>query len=258
MNGSTAEPDLSPLPDALRERVAAHWETYRGNAGRATVSGAVLETLPRVWACSELVALTCALHPGVLHELVESGDLERGYADGELGRRVAGAAGKVDSEASLYRLLRRIRKREAIRIAWRNLAGWADLEEVMATLSELADACIHAALTVLYELACAQRGTPRDDEGDPVAMSVLGLGKLGGRELNFSSDIDLIFAYRAEGRTDGDRPLSNHEFKARHPGDHHVTEDGYVFRVDMRLRPNGNSGRVVLRRHRPVLPGARA
>jgi len=251
MTEAAATPDFSALPGALRERVETHWATYCENQGRPPASGAVAETLPGVWACSEFVARTCALQPALLHELEQSGDLERAYAAHELRGRIEALADELDTEEKLYRALRRLRRREAVRVAWRDLAGWADLDEVMAAMSELADACIQLALARLYALACAERGTPRDADGEPVAMSVLGLGKLGGRELNFSSDIDLIFAYRADGDTDGARPLSNHELFSKlgrrliHALDH-VTEDGYVFRVDMRLRPNGNSGPLAL------------
>ena len=247
----TAQPDLSGLPAELRERVEAHWVTYCENARQRIEAGPVLNSLPLVWACSEFVAKHCSLHPGLLHELHESGDLERVYTGQELRRRVSALGAEIESEQDLYAALRRLRKREAIRIAWRDLAGWADLDEVMATLSALADACLQLALDKLYEFACEQRGTPRDEKGEKVEMAVLGLGKLGGGELNFSSDIDLIFAYRADGHTDSKRALSNHEFFRKlgtgliHALDH-VTEDGYVFRVDMRLRPNGNSGPIVL------------
>ncbi|MFZ0486447.1 MAG: bifunctional [glutamate--ammonia ligase]-adenylyl-L-tyrosine phosphorylase/[glutamate--ammonia-ligase] adenylyltransferase [Arenicellales bacterium] len=251
MSAAAAEPDFSVLPNVLRGWVEAQWETYCTNAPHSLPEGGTLDTLTRVWGCSEFVARTCALHPDVLLELQESGDLDRPYTEHELARRVAALAADVESEEDLYVALRRLRRREAVRIAWRDLAGWADLDEVMAVMSELADASLQLALDTVYGLACEQRGTPRDEHGKAVAMSVLGLGKLGGRELNFSSDIDLIFAYRADGDTDAKRSLSNHEFFRKLAvrlirALEHLTEDGYVFRVDMRLRPNGDSGPLVL------------
>jgi len=250
----TREPasiDFGELPEALRERVASHWQTWRDNGGRALEGGALARTLPRVWACSEFVAKTCALHPAVPAELSDSGDLERAYAPGELSARLTRLGEQADTEQALYAGLRRVRTREAVRLAWRDLAGWADLGEVMTTMSELADAAADAALTVLFRLECERRGTPRDEAGKAVGLVVLGLGKLGGRELNFSSDIDLIFAYRADGETDGARPLSNHEFFRKLSTRlinalDKITEDGCVFRVDMRLRPNGSSGPIAL------------
>ncbi|MBS1269147.1 MAG: Bifunctional glutamine synthetase adenylyltransferase/adenylyl-removing enzyme [Gammaproteobacteria bacterium] len=251
MSSNTPQPDFSTLPDNLREHVVTHWDTYCANARHRLAARSVIDALPRVWACSEFVARTCALHPDLLHELQDSGELARRYEDGELSRHVASLAQDIDSEQDLYRVLRRLRQRQAIRIAWRDLAGWADLDEVMSTLSELANGCIQLALITLYDLACTQRGTPCDEHDQRVDLSALALGKLGGRELNFSSDIDLIFAYRAEGHTDSAQPLSNREFFTKlctrliNVLDH-ITEDGYVFRVDMRLRPNGGSGPIVL------------
>jgi glutamate-ammonia-ligase adenylyltransferase len=156
-----------------------------------------------------------------------------------------------------------------VRIAWRDLAGWADLHEVMATLSALADACLEGALSKLHGWAVQKNGEPRGEHsGAPQSLVVLGLGKLGGQELNFSSDIDLIFAYPEEGdvqgrtsvargrtpgatETVGSRALSNHEFFVRLGQSliqvlNETTAEGFVFRVDMRLRPNGASGPLVL------------
>ena len=95
--------------------------------------------------------------------------------------------------------LRHFRRRALIRIAWRDLAGWADLSETLMDLSLLADACIQFALNFLYDQACELRGTPLLPDGSPQQIVVLGMGKLGAYELNFSSDIDLIFAYPEEG-----------------------------------------------------------
>jgi len=138
-----------------------------------------------------------------------------------------------------------------VRIAWRDLAGWANLEETVTTLSALADACLEEALAKLYEWACARDGAPKEEAGGATAkFVVLGMGKLGGEELNFSSDIDLIFCYSEEGETDK-RGLSNHEFFVRlgqrlNQALNEQTADGFVFRVDMRLRPNGASGPLAL------------
>jgi len=103
-----------------------------------------------------------------------------------------------------------------IRIAWRDLAGWADLSQTMADLSALADACINQALLLLYEWACQKYGIPEGYDGSPQHLVVLGMGKLGGGELNFSSDVDLIFAYPSTGQTRGVwESISNEEFFVR-------------------------------------------
>ncbi len=210
------------------------------------------ESVPRVFGGSEFVSKTCIAQPGVLAELVSSGDLHRRYPPGTLAEAARAIVAGVAGPETLNTQLRAFRRREALRVAWRDLAGWADLDEVMETMSELADACIDAALNRLHTWFCRERGAPiGSGSGEPVALTVLGLGKLGGRELNFSSDVDLIFAYAEEGETDAARPISNHEFftrlgRALIQTLDAVTAEGYVFRVDLRLRPNGDSGPLVL------------
>ena len=135
----------------------------------------------------------------------------------------------------------------------RDLAGSADLAEVVATWSALAEVCIAAALDFHHTALAARHGEPRDEHGQPQQMVVVAMGKLGGGELNVSSDIDLVYLYPEEGDTAADdpasatRPVSNHEFFVRLGrkltaalGEN--TADGYVFRVDLRLRPWGDSG----------------
>lgn len=209
-------------------------------------------SIPVVFAASEFVSKTCIANPAVLRELVTSGALQRPHPPGALADALAEALTDSADEPSLQAALRKFRRCEALRLAWRDLAGWADLHEVMATMSDLADACIQNALERLYAWSCAARGTPLGAaSGEPVQLSVLALGKLGGRELNFSSDVDLMFTYAEEGETDGPRPISNHEFFTRLGRSliktlDAMTEDGFVFRVDLRLRPNGDSGPLVL------------
>ena len=204
----------------------------------------------RVLAISPFVVRTVSAHPDLLAELTQHGDLTRAYVPGELQQRLKEAlAGCVD-EPALQNALRRQRAREMLRIAWRDIAGWADLDETVRTLSAFADACLRSALEKLTAWAEARDGVPRDAHGQPAQFVVLGMGKLGGEELNFSSDIDLIFAYSADGVTDA-RGLSNHEYFVR-LGQKLInvlqesTAEGFVFRVDMRLRPNGASGPLAI------------
>jgi len=242
------------IPIPLRGGVENYWHGLREQLAPLPHAGVEtwLPALPKVFAASDFVARACVQHPGLLHELVETGDLLRAYGAGELTRRLARELANVADEAALKARLRMLRRREMVRIAWRDLAGLADLSEVMATLSELADACVHEALDKLHAWACARYGTPRGAHSrQPQSLVVLGLGKLGGGELNFSSDIDLIFAYPEEGETAGAQVLSNHEFFIRLGQSligalHENTADGFVFRVDMRLRPNGASGPLAL------------
>ncbi len=146
--------------------------------------------------------------------------------------------------------LRRWRRREFVRIAWRDLAGWAQLSETLADLSACADAAIAAACDFAMRTLSARHGVPRSAEAAAQPLMVVGMGKLGGGELNFSSDVDLILLFPEHGETDGARPMSNEEFFTR-AGQMLVrlldapTAEGRVFRVDLRLRPFGASGPLV-------------
>ncbi len=160
------------------------------------------------------------------------------------------AAGAAD-EAALRAGLRRLRARVMARIVARDLAGLADLAEVTETMTALADVAVDHAATVLGAALAARHGMPRSASGEAQELIVVGMGKLGGRELNVSSDIDLIFVYAEDGETDGDgQRLSNFDYFTRLGRQligalAEMTGDGQVFRVDMRLRPNGDSGPLV-------------
>jgi glutamate-ammonia-ligase adenylyltransferase len=153
------------------------------------------------------------------------------------------AAHDLDDDARLAAALRELRARVWLRVAARDLGGLAPLAEVVGTMSDLAEAALAAAHRRHLAQLEAAHGTPAGGSD----LLIVGMGKLGGRELNVSSDIDLVFAYPEEGETAGPRALSNHEFFVR-LGQRIIrtladaTGDGFVFRVDMRLRPWGDSG----------------
>ena len=154
-------------------------------------------------------------------------------------------------ETALAGALRRLRAMVMLKLLARDLGGLADLDEVMATMTALAELVLCRARNCAMHALAEQFGTPRNTDGEPQELLVIGMGKLGGGELNVSSDIDLIFVYPEDGETDGARRLSNHEFFTRLGrkligliNEH--TADGYVFRVDMRLRPYGDSGPLVM------------
>jgi glutamate-ammonia-ligase adenylyltransferase len=172
--------------------------------------------------------------------------VERPFSADEM--RAALPAAQGDHEAGLPRALRGLRKRVMLRLIARDLGGLAPLAEVMATTTALAEVTVSHALARLDERLAAQHGRPRGSASRrEQQLHVLGMGKLGGGELNVSSDIDLVFAYPEEGETQGPRPISNHEYFTRLGRQliaalSEITSDGYVFRVDMRLRPYGDSG----------------
>jgi glutamate-ammonia-ligase adenylyltransferase len=156
--------------------------------------------------------------------------------------------GRLD-EAALKAALRRLRAEVFCTVMERDLSRRGDVAEVTGAMTHLAEVTIQRALAVLSEELQALFGEPRGPQGEKLTLGVVGMGKLGGRELNVSSDIDLIFVYEEEGETTGGTraALSTQEYFSR-LGRRligalaEVTEDGYVFRVDMRLRPNGDAG----------------
>jgi len=147
--------------------------------------------------------------------------------------------------------LRRWRAAMSTRLVWRDLAGLDDVPQTLAGATTLAEDCLRLALDALQQEFAQRHGVIRDDDGQPMQLVVFGLGKLGGGELNFSSDIDLVYAYAQGGESDGPRPLAAEEYFAR-LGQRlaklldDTTVDGFSHRVDLRLRPFGSAGRVAL------------
>lgn len=152
----------------------------------------------------------------------------------------------------LNRAMRRVRNLVVATLIERDLGGRANLDEVLTTISDFADFAVQTHVAALSSELAEVHGTPVGAEsGQAQELIVLGMGKLGGRELNVSSDIDLIFVYPEDGETrtssPDQRPLSNHEFFTRLgkkliAAISEISEDGFTFRVDMALRPNGASG----------------
>lgn len=156
----------------------------------------------------------------------------------------------VDDERVVTRILSGCRHREMLRIAYGDIVRGQSLEVVTAQISYLADAVIEAAVRSAWRFQQQKRGVPRLEDGQRARFTVLALGKLGGEELNYSSDIDLIFLSDGNGKTDGERSISNVEFFDRLAKQtiKLLTEPtilGTAYRVDLRLRPEGNQGPVV-------------
>lgn len=156
-----------------------------------------------------------------------------------------------NDEARLRATLRRLRTWVLCHLIVRDLTHQADLAEVTETMTTLAEVAVRHACEVLRASLVARYGPPRSPEGEEQELLIVGMGKLGGRELNVSSDIDLIFIYPEDGDTAGPKAIHNFEFFERLGKQiiaalAEVTEDGQVFRVDMRLRPNGDSGPLVV------------
>ena len=156
----------------------------------------------------------------------------------------------LDHESLVLGALRQFKRRETLRIAYGDIIREQPLQTVTAQISLLAEAILEAAVRVARRKLNQLRGTPRGPEGDPARFVVLGMGKLGGMELNYSSDIDLIFLYDGEGKTDGRRQITNGEFFGQLAREvvrllTETTGLGSGYRVDLRLRPEGRRGPIV-------------
>src|SRR5882757_4251176 len=242
---------LAKVPEDLREPLARWWE--RAGALPALLDGyealpdTLRDELPRVAAGSEFVASALIQDPGSLAWLGRNDEPSAARAAGdEYERRASSAA----TTAYAQQVLREWRRREMLRIAWRDIAGRANVVDTLRAVSDLADACIRAGCAATQHHLETPFGRPRNAEAAEVPLIVVAMGKLGGRELNFSSDVDLVFLYAEPGETDGARPIDNSEYFNR-LGRELIrlldarTENGFVFRVDMRLRPFGDSGALV-------------
>ena len=227
------------------ESISESWQELLAN------NEALASSAQSVLSGSEYVRLWGERHPERTQALISSGDIEQVYDGAGFEARLTATLESVEDETTLHQQLRYFRQREMTRIIWRDLAGWADLAETVRELSALADACIRQALATLYQWHSAQFGVPLNEAGEQQNLIVIGMGKLGAGELNLSSDIDLIFSFSEQGETQGGPRSISHELFFTRLGQKlvqaldNVTTDGFVFRVDMRLRPFGDSGALV-------------
>jgi [glutamine synthetase] adenylyltransferase / [glutamine synthetase]-adenylyl-L-tyrosine phosphorylase len=233
---------LGSVPEELRDSVERWWERAQAQAEFADRYRALCDShraqLPRIVAASEFVAQALIQDPAALAP---------GGTNAHYEARVAAA----QSAEQAMSLLREWRRREMVRIAWCDIAGTAAVVETLQAVSELADATIRAAVASAERHLLPIFGRPQRSSPALSPFIVLGMGKLGGRELNFSSDIDLVFLFIEAGETSGPRVLDNEEYFNR-LGREVIrlldarNADGFVFRVDMRLRPFGESGPLVV------------
>ncbi|MBP7881894.1 MAG: bifunctional [glutamate--ammonia ligase]-adenylyl-L-tyrosine phosphorylase/[glutamate--ammonia-ligase] adenylyltransferase, partial [Candidatus Methylopumilus sp.] len=205
------------------------------------------EFIQHAIACSPFIQRLLMSDERLLAELVS--EIEQPYLVSDMHAYLS--THEINDEVSLKRSLRKLRQRVMLRVITRDLNGKAGLQEVMQAMSDLAEVTVNVALRFIHPLLAQQYGEPIGESGQTQSLIVIGMGKLGGFELNVSSDIDLIFAFEEDGETNGasfGKPaLSNHEFFTRVAKKliaaiDEITEDGFVFRVDMRLRPYGSEG----------------
>jgi len=237
---------MMPLSSPLQQQ----WQTVCERLPEALPASSLSEQARQVLAFSDFVQESVTAHPDWLTGLEAAppqADEWQHYA-----QWLRDALADVSDEAALMRELRHFRRRVMVRIAWAQALMLVSEESTLQQLSHLAETLIVAARDWLYDACCREWGTPCSEDGTPQPLLILGMGKLGGGELNFSSDIDLIFAWPEKGATRGGRrELDNAQFFTR-LGQRLIkaldqpTQDGFVYRVDMRLRPFGDSGPLVL------------
>jgi glutamate-ammonia-ligase adenylyltransferase len=240
-------PDLDSVPEELRDTVTHWWE--RASAipdflhGYERLAEPHRAQLARVAAASEFAGSVLIQDPRALDWMAQQ---LSGSASTASNADYESRAGRTRSAEETGALLREWRRRAMLRIAWLDIAGIAPVMQTLRDVSDLADAIIRAASSAAQRHLLPTFGRPQCPDASPEFI-ILGMGKLGGRELNFSSDIDLVFLYSGAGETDGPRVIDNEEYFNR-LGREIIrlldarTAEGFVFRVDMRLRPFGDSG----------------
>ena len=249
---------LSEAPDpdmALNnlERLASQGERAALFRLLETHPGA-LHLLAKLGGTSQFLADTLRRRPTLLPWLLEPDTMRQWLAD-ELETELEQSVRAFDRPEARGNALRRFKYRQLLRIGCRDILGDADLTVTTEELSRLADVCLGAAWRLAEEDLRRRYGEPRAEDGAPTGLAVIGMGKLGGDELNYSSDIDLVFVYGDDGLTTGgsEGRVPNGDYFARGARAivealESVTDEGYAFRVDLRLRPEGRSGALILSR----------
>jgi len=252
------------LPSALSEQCQRYLDNFVENIETDyfsklikdnAESSRLFESLPKVWTCSEVVARWCIRYPQWIESLSESILDKNSYTlehYQDLWREISVA---LTDEKSLYVALRQFRNQQMLRIIWRDICGWNDLYNTTSELSALAEVCINAACNFYTQDTSEltnEFGSPFNENGEAQELIIIAMGKLGAWELNLSSDIDLIFVYQDDGETKGGKKnIDNNSYFVRLGKKviaalNNATEDGFVFRVDMRLRPFGDGGALAI------------
>jgi glutamate-ammonia-ligase adenylyltransferase len=263
----TVEAFIESFPEFIRKNLSVAWQKLEsacqndakaGSAGQIPGTDAFKRDLITLWSRSDFVKESCVRCPEIVARWAsESSPLYTSKSEQSFFDELRIKVGAVETEAQLMQTLRQYRREEMARLMARDVLNLAKLQETLADVTALADASVVVALNWLYVMLVEKYGRPmsRAKEGkpsEPQYMLVMAMGKHGAKELNVSSDIDLIFAYPESGVTDHpDKPIENQLFFIRLGQKliqvlDQMTADGFVFRVDMRLRPYGDSGALAL------------
>lgn len=236
----------------LQNRSSLHFENLSQHQELSVLTENQLNELKTVLGLSDFIADSLVRSPQLLMELFNSKQLESKQRTEQIYHELQSLLSVTEDETELHRVLRLFRRKQMVIIAWRELLRKASLEESFEHISCLANQIIEQTLNWLYNKQCAELGTPKNSERVKQTLYIFAMGKLGGLELNFSSDIDLIFCYPERGKTEGGRrSIDNQPFFIKLgqrliTALHQITVDGFVYRVDMRLRPFGDSGPLVI------------
>jgi glutamate-ammonia-ligase adenylyltransferase len=250
----TIEAAIRALPESLQSAVRNWVDRLSGAQPEALLdfvsADGDLRALMHVVACSEFAGNIAINQWQWFCASFLSRELEKPHSKQPLQNRFDLLLADATDNDSFKRDLRVLRNQALFRILWRDLVSACELPETLNALSDLAECALNAA-SAFASIGHRERFGTVAHDGSVMPLVVLAMGKLGGRELNFSSDIDVIFLYPGEGNSDGERSLSAHEYFARYARQvvkllEEVTTDGFVYRVDTRLRPFGASGPPVV------------
>ncbi len=250
-----AELCTSPDPDQALKHVnelisrrgswSSMWRLFDANPP-------LMRLIATLFGTSEYLSKSFVNHPELLDSLLQIGraepQLEIGLLRDALATRMVGTDDDDDGER--WNRLAEFKQAQVLRIGLADVAGTLDAAAVSSELTNLADVCLQFAFELVSRRLVEQRGIARSPTGEPVTMAVMALGKMGGRELGYASDLDLVFVYGGGGESDGARPLDNVTYMSRlaqrlmgalhamHPG-------GRLYEIDTRLRPSGSKGLLV-------------
>lgn len=240
----------SASPEAVIGRLAAFCGQHPSEFQQLAYTPFGLQALVAVFSTSSFLSAEVREHPAWLAAILQSGLLHRTRLGEEMEAELEEWLGAGEEPPQAVRLAE-FRRREILRILLRDVLGFGALPEVTEELSNLADALLQCAYRRIRAGLVRRHGAPQLASGDECGFSVLALGKLGGRELNYSSDIDLMFVHGGEGRCSGPEGLANAEFFRRVAAELTAllgtyTAEGMIYRVDLRLRPDGRHGELCL------------
>ncbi len=240
---SVPDPDTSVR---FLERLRQH---HPAAFGRIVNSPAALRSAASIFSYSRFLSESVLQDPDRILQVAASGSLYRVLRADEYEDRLSEFLSKEHPRVPASEDVARFRRRQLLRIASRDILGIATLSDVTTELSNLADAILNVTYRRIREALAGRHGEPRLADGSRCGFSVIALGKLGGQELNYSSDIDLMFIYQGPGETDGAQTITNKEFCKKLANQYTAllssyTADGQCYRVDLRLRPDGALGEI--------------